>query len=489
MPSPVRVRFAPSPTGYLHVGGVRTALFDYLLARHTGGAFILRIEDTDRKRYDPEACREIYESLRWLGLDWDEGPEKGGPHGPYVQSERTALYREHAEKLLATGHAYRCFCTAERLKQVRQELEKAKSAQVGYDRHCRDLPQSEVERLVAAGTPFVVRFKIPSGRVVTFDDAIRGRIEYRCDLLEDHVLLKSDGYPTYHLAHLVDDRLMGITHVLRGEEWIASTPLHVLMYEAFGWQPPVIAHVPVILAKEGGKLSKRKGAASAMDYKAEGYLPDAMVNFLALIGWAPGDNREKMSRTELIEAFTLERVSPKAAALDEQKLEWLNGQYLAELPVDAVAGDVVAAWKALGYVDASASASDPRLRMIVELMKSRSRRVTDIAPSSVYFFRDPELYEEKAAKKHFTPEAAGLLRGLVGLLEGASAFDVHTLEAAYRQHAEKNGLAVGKIVHPTRLAVSGVSFGPGLFEMMEVLGRETVLRRMRRAAEWVEGRK
>jgi len=312
MSTPVRVRFAPSPTGYLHVGGVRTALFDYLLARHTGGEFVLRIEDTDRKRYDPEACREIYESLRWLGLDWDEGPEKGGPYGPYVQSERSALYREHADKLLAGGHAYRCFCTPERLAELHKQQEAAKSAKVGYDRHCRDLPQAEVEKLLAAGTLFTVRFKVPAGRVVAFDDAIRGRIEYRCDLLEDHVLLKSDGYPTYHLAHLVDDHVMQISHVLRGEEWIASTPLHILMYEAFGWTAPVFAHVPVILAREGGKLSKRKGAVSALEYKAEGYLPDAMVNFLALIGWAPGDNREKMSRKELVEAFTLERVSPNS---------------------------------------------------------------------------------------------------------------------------------------------------------------------------------
>jgi glutamyl-tRNA synthetase len=486
--TPVRVRFAPSPTGYLHVGGARTALFDYLLARSTGGTFVLRIEDTDRNRYDPDACREIYESLRWLGLNWDEGPEVGGPHAPYVQSERTQLYREHVEKLVAGGHAYRCFCTSERLAGLRAEQEKAKASRVGYDRHCRELPAEESAKLLAEGCPHVVRFKIPLGRKVAFADAIRGEIEYRTDVLEDQVLLKSDGFPTYHLANVVDDRAMQISHVLRGEEWIASTPLHLLMYEAFGWQPPVFAHVPVILSKDGGKLSKRKGAASVMDYKAEGFLPDAMVNFLALIGWAPGDDREKMGRQELIEAFSLERVSPKAAVLDEQKLEWLNGQYMTELPVEAVAGEVVAEWKQRGWVAADVSAEDPRLRAVVEMMKSRCRRMTEIAPNSAYFFVDPVEYEEKASRKHFGPEAAVLLDELTAVLESASAFDHAGLEEVYRAYADKSGLGAGKIIHPTRLAVCGVSFGPGLFEVLEALGRQTVVRRMRRAAEWVRAR-
>ncbi len=487
--TPVRVRFAPSPTGYLHIGGVRTALFDYLLARHTGGTFVLRIEDTDRSRYEPNACREIYESLRWLGLEWDEGPEVGGPHAPYVQSERTALYREHAEKLLDSGHAYRCFCTPERLAEVRAEQEKAKSSKVGYDRHCRDLDEQDVRRLVETGTPYVVRFRIPPGRKVGFEDAIRGAISYRTDVLEDQVLLKSDGFPTYHLASVVDDREMAISHVLRGEEWIASTPLHLLMYEAFGWEPPVFAHVPVILSKDGGKLSKRKGAMSALEYRAQGFLPDAMVNFLALVGWAPGDDREKMSREELIEAFSLERVSPKAAVLDEQKLEWLNGQYLAELPVEAVAEQVVGEWRERGWVDAGAGADEPRLRTIVELMKARCRKVTDIAPNAAYFFVDPEEYEEKAARKHFGEGAEGLLGELAGVLEKTEPFEHQGLEEAYRVLAEGRGMGAGKVIHPTRLAVSGVSFGPGLFEMLEVLGRQTVVRRIRRAQEWLRERR
>lgn len=485
MSSAVRVRFAPSPTGYLHVGGARTALFDFLYARHTGGTFVLRIEDTDRNRYNPEALKEIYESLRWLGLQWDEGPEVGGPYAPYVQSERTAMYRDAAARLLSAGQAYRCFCAPERLQKLREEQEKAKAARVGYDRCCRSLSPEESQRRADAGERHVVRFAIPGGRTVAFDDVIRGHIEYQTDVLEDTILLKSDGFPTYHLANVVDDNHMCISHVLRGEEWIASTPLHILMYEAFGWTAPRFAHVPVILSADGGKLSKRKGAASVMDYKKEGFLAEAMVNFLSLIGWAPGDDREKMNRAELIEAFTMERISPKPGVLDEKKLEWLNGQYMAELPVDAVAGEVVDGWKILGCVDASADPSDPHLRAVVELMKSRSRRVSEIAPSTVYFFKDPDTYEEKAAKKSFTPDAVAMLRELADLLEPLPSFDHQALETVYREYAEKRALGAGKIIHPTRLAISGVSFGAGLFEMMQLLGKQVVVQRMRRAADWI----
>ncbi|HSQ34481.1 MAG TPA: glutamate--tRNA ligase, partial [Candidatus Binatia bacterium] len=260
------VRFAPSPTGYLHVGGARTALFNFLFARHYGGTFILRIEDTDQKRYQPEALAEIFTSLKWLGLQWDEGPESGGERGPYYQSQRTAVYRRHGSQLLAEGKAYRCFCSEERLAAMREEQEKARMAQgSGYDRHCRSLPVAEAQALLDSGTPHVVRLKVPDGRSVAFNDMIRGAITYQSAQLDDLVLLKSDGFPTYHLANVVDDHLMGITHVLRGDEWIASTPKHILIYEAFHWTPPLVAHMPVILAADGGKLSKRRGAASVLD--------------------------------------------------------------------------------------------------------------------------------------------------------------------------------------------------------------------------------
>ncbi|MCU0277182.1 MAG: glutamate--tRNA ligase, partial [Acidobacteria bacterium] len=271
---PPVVRFAPSPTGYLHVGGARTALFNFLFARHHNGTFILRIEDTDQKRYQPEALAEIFASLRWLGLHWDKGPEVEGDSGPYFQSQRTAIYRDHAEKLVAAGRAYRCFCSEERLATLREEQERAKMAHgSGYDRHCRSLSVGQVEKLLAAGAPHVVRLKVPDGRAVAFHDQIRGDIAYDSAQLDDLVLLKSDGFPTYHLANVVDDHRMGITHVLRGDEWIASTPKHILIYEACGWTPPIFAHMPVILAPDGGKLSKRRGAASVLDYQRAGFLP------------------------------------------------------------------------------------------------------------------------------------------------------------------------------------------------------------------------
>ncbi len=333
MASEIRVRFAPSPTGYLHVGGARTALFNYLFAKHTGGTFILRIEDTDRSRFVEGALKEIYDSLRWLGLSWDEGPEAGGSVGPYVQSERLDLYKKRARELLDAGYAYRCFCTPQRLEEVRNAREKAKEL-TGYDRHCRNLPKEEESRLLAASMPFVVRFAVQPGRTVAFSDTIRGTIEYKTDVLDDFVILKSDGFPTYHLANVVDDREMKVSHVLRGDEWISSTPRHILLYEAFAWEPPAFAHMPVILDPTGGKLSKRKGAASVMDYKNRGILPGALFNFLALLGWSPGggDEREKMTREEIISAFALDKISPKAAVLDEKKLDWMNGLYMANPP-------------------------------------------------------------------------------------------------------------------------------------------------------------
>lgn len=487
MNAQVRVRLAPSPTGYLHVGGARTALFNWLFARSKGGKFILRIEDTDRRRYQEGALIEIFESLRWLGLDWDEGPEAGGEYGPYFQSERTELYRKHAQQLLEDGHAYRCFCTPERLQKLREEQEKAKLPNItGYDRRCRSLSPEDRERFLAAEHPFVIRLKVPPDRAVAFHDLIRGDIEYESDVLDDLVLLKSDGYPTYHLANVVDDHLMHMTHVMRGDEWISSTPRHILLYEAFGWQPPTFAHMPVILSPDGGKLSKRKGAASVMEYKKAGYLPEAVFNFLALLGWSPGDDREKMSRDEIVGAFTLDRISPKAAVFDVQKLEWMNGLYLRECSVDSILPEVVHLWKDQGMIEKERPEHDPYLWTVVKLLKDRSRTIKELAESATYFFCDPESYEEKAVKKHFKGEAVNLLSLLVKKLEQTEAFDHETLEQLYRNEAEAVELSVGKLIHPTRLAVTGVSHGPGLFELLEALGRESVLRRIRKTIDWLE---
>jgi glutamyl-tRNA synthetase len=475
------VRFAPSPTGYLHVGGARTALFNFLFARHFRGTFILRIEDTDQKRFQPEALSEIFASLRWLGLDWDEGPEIGGKRGPYFQSQRTGIYRDHAERLLAAGGAYRCFCSEERLAGLRAEQEKARMAHgSGYDRHCRGLGEAEVGKRLAAGTPHVVRLKVPDGRAVAFHDLIRGDISYDSAQLDDLVLLKSDGFPTYHLANVVDDHLMGVSHVLRGDEWIASTPKHILIYEAFGWSPPLYAHMPVILAADGGKLSKRRGAASVLDYQRAGYLPEALRNFLALLGWAPGGDREIMSLDEMIAAFSLERVQAKAAVFDETKLEWMNGVYLQGKSVDALLPDVKALWAKMGLPEAALRDED-HLRHVVALFRERSRRIGEIAENSRYFFRDPDGYDPQAAKKYFKADALPLLDALLSRLRALEPFRRDALEGLYRGLAGELGVAAGKLIHPTRLAVSGVGFGPGLFEMLEALGRETVLRRLAKA--------
>jgi glutamyl-tRNA synthetase len=489
MPSEVRVRFAPSPTGYLHVGGARTALFNYLFARHNGGKFILRIEDTDRSRFQEGALDEIFTSLQWLKLHWDEGPDAGGDYGPYYQSERTELYEKYTEELLEGRYAYRCFCTPERLKKLREEQEKEKVGHVsGYDKHCRDIPKEKVQHLLDEGNEFVVRLRVPENRTVTFTDLIRGNIDYRSDVLDDIVLLKSDGYPTYHLANVVDDHLMHISHVLRGDEWITSTPRHILIYEAFGWEPPKFAHLPVILAHGGGKLSKRKGAASVMDYKKRGYLPEALINFLVLLGWAPGDDREKMPVDEIIEAFSLEKVSPKASVFDEQKLEWMNGLYMQEAGIDTVINDVVRLWKEMKFIKDNANEDDPYLQKVIALLKDRSKTVLELSENANYFFTDPDTYDEKTVKKRWKGDAVTVMQILTERMERLEDFSQNSLEALYRDYADETGLSGGKLIHPTRLAVSGVNFGPGLFELLEVLGKETVVRRMKAAVTWLQKR-
>jgi len=432
MNNKVRVRFAPSPTGYLHVGGARSALFNFLFARRYNGTFILRIEDTDQSRFVQDALQEIFDSLKWLGLQWDEGPQVGGEYGPYVQSQRIEIYQNHAKMLLESGHAYRCFCTSERLAQLRAEQEKTKQP-VGYDRCCRNLTREQIDKNLADGIPYVIRFKVPQGRTVVFEDKIRGMIQYNSDILDDLVLIKSDGFPTYHMASVVDDHLMEITHVLRGDEWIASTPRHVLIYEAFGWTPPTFAHLPVILSPDGGKLSKRKGAASVMDYKRAGFLPEALFNFLALLGWAPGDSREKMSVNELIESFALEQVSPKASVFDEKKLEWMNGLYLAERSSESLSSEIVPFFKEKKWIDPQSSDKDPYILRIIDLMKVRSKRVTDMAESCIYFFKDPINYEEKALKKYFTSNAAEILAVIQDNLSGLEDFTSQNIEKKFHE--------------------------------------------------------
>ncbi len=481
----IRVRFAPSPTGYLHIGGARTALFNYLFARHYGGSFILRIEDTDRKRFQQDALDDIFNSLRWLQIEWDEGPLQGGKFGPYFQSERLKIYQEMAERLVAEKKAYYCFCSEERLANLRQEHSR-ESTFTGYDRFCLNLSEDEVQEKLQAGLPHVVRLKIPDSRTIEFQDLIRGQICYQSNLLDDLVLLKSDGYPTYHLANVVDDHLMEISHVMRGDEWISSTPKHIVLYQAFGWQPPLFAHLPIILSPDGGKLSKRKGAASVLDFKQAGFLPQAVVNFLALLGWNPGDDKEIRKLEEIIGLFSLERISPKAAVFDEKKLEWMNGVYLQQIPTAELATLIVPLWQKAG-LNPENYAPD-YLIQIIELLKVRCKKLTDFVDAALFFFQDPQHYEEKAEKKYFSLQTAGYLKFIAAQAEKLTDFSVIELERVFQEAVAHFNCSAGNLIHPTRLAVSGRSTGPGLFEMLAVLGRGKVLQRIRRAIEYIQNR-
>ena len=357
-----------------------------------------------------------------------------------------------------------------------------------YDGHCRKLdPKSSKEK--AQSESHVIRLKVPQNQTITFTDAIRGDISFESNIVDDQVILKSDGYPTYHLANVVDDHFLKISHVLRGEEWISSTPRHILIYEALAWEPPCFAHMPVILAQDGGKLSKRKGAVSVLDYEKAGYLPEALFNFLALLGWAPGDDRELMSREEIIDSFSIERITPKASVFDEKKLEWMNGHYMRERSVESIIEGVVSMWKEMGLIEESRRSDEPYFHTVVGLLKDRSKRVVDIAGVSSYFFVDPDDYEGKAAKKYFKEDALIILETLVERFESAESFDHDSIESIYKDYAEESGLSAGKLIHPTRLAVSGISFGPGLFELLEALGKETVIRRMKAAINWIKTKK
>ncbi|MDR1830155.1 MAG: glutamate--tRNA ligase [Candidatus Fibromonas sp.] len=453
----VRVRFAPSPTGYLHVGGARTAIYNYLFAKAAGGTFYLRIEDTDRKRYNEQALKDLLRDLEWLGLGWDEGP--------YFQSERLEIYGKAAQQLINNGNAYYCFCTEERLQTLEH----------GYDRHCRDLPQSEAKKRIEAGEKFVIRFKSPPDGITKFSDLIRGEIETPNKDLDDLVLLKRDKFPTYHLASVVDDHYMQTSHVLRGDEWISSTPKHVLLYNAFGWKAPLFCHLPVILAPGGGKLSKRKGAASVGDFRDLGYLPHALVNFLSLLGWSPGDDREVMSLKEMIEAFSLERIHPKAVAFDEKKLEWMNGMHIRLLPDSFFAEELKKLYPS--------ETDENKFLKVAALLKPRLKFTTELPAMSKYFFERPAKCEdEKAYAKYWTEQSPEHIKLVLKELEKISSeeFSIKNIEAAFAKVCEDGGIKLGMLAQPVRLAVSGVGAGPGLWEILECLGKEECIFRLRR---------
>lgn len=497
----VRVRFAPSPTGALHIGGVRTALYNYLFARQHGGDLVFRIEDTDSNRFVPGAEEYIIESFRWLGIKFDEGVSFGGEHGPYRQSERRSIYKKYVEQLLAADKAYIAFDTPEQLEAKRAEIQNFQ-----YDARTRGemtnsltLPKEEVERRIADGEQYVVRFKVEPGIDVHIDDMIRGHVVIKSDILDDKVLYKSaDELPTYHLANIVDDHLMEITHVIRGEEWLPSAPLHVLLYRAFGWEDtmPTFAHLPLLLKPEGkGKLSKRDGdrlgfpvfplewhdpktGDVSSGYRESGYFPEAVVNFLALLGWNPGTEQELFTLDELVEAFDIHKCSKAGARFDYQKGIWFNHEYMLKKSNEEVA-NLFAPIVANNGVDETME----RITQVVAMMKDRVNFVKELWPLCSFFFIAPTEYDEKTVKKRWKADSAKVMGELADVLEGIEDFSVEGQEPVVMKWVEEKGYKLGDVMNAFRLTLVGIGKGPGMFDISAFLGKEETLKRLRKAIE------
>ncbi len=503
----LRVRYAPSPTGLHHIGGARTALFAYLLARSAGGTFILRIEDTDRTRFDPVALADVYDTLSWLGLRWDEGPQVGGPCGPYVQSERVERHRDVAQRLVDSGQAYRCYCDPERLQRVRE-------AGSGYDRRCRDLSAAERLQREERGEPSVVRFKVPLEGATRYRDDLLGPIERRnSDINPDPVLLKSDGYPTYHLAAITDDHDMRISHVLRAQEWVSSAPLHVLIFQACGWEPPRYAHLPVVNGPDGKKLSKRHGAMGVAEFRDQGYLPEALVNYIALLGWSLSGERELFSLQELERAFSMERLHASPAIFDADKLRWMNGTYIRALPVAALA-------RRLEPWLAEAGAAEPQrvAPAVGELVRERLTLLSDVVPMARFLFEpvvgyrssigahgslaeaegtvvDPETDRRALhfdagdlVPKRLDPErTAAVLERALDLVDAACGPDEEAAEQAFRTAADEVSVRFGDLMMPVRVAITGARVSPPLFGSMRILGAASCRDRLHAALATLAG--
>jgi glutamyl-tRNA synthetase len=475
--SEVRVRFAPSPTGYLHVGGARTALFNWLFARKHRGRFLLRIEDTDRERSTPQAIEAIFEGLRWLGLDWDEEP--------VFQSARILEHQALVRRLLDVGAAYPCFCDPERLAQ-----QQAAGGGFGYPGTCRALPPEEAARRIAAGEPHAVRFRTPEGETV-FADGVHGEIRTRNREISDFILLRRDGTPVYQVAVVADDVFMGITHIIRGDDHITNTPKQILIYQALGLSAPKFAHVPLILGPDKKRLSKRHGATSITEYRERGILPQAMRNFLALLGWNPGDDRELLSLEELIQAFSIEGIHPSGAVFDEAKLDWMNGKYIAALDVAEVWAGMkpfLRDWLQRESMSRTEVESRPLLSdemglKLAALFRERLRRFSEAPQKTAYFFRDPEKLDEKGKRKYWQPPLPDAVRILTDRLKEVEPWTREALEQCFDRFAGERNLSRSDLIHPVRLAVTGGTASPGIFEVLEILGRETTLRRLQKALQ------
>ncbi len=482
--SNIRVRFAPSPTGALHIGGARTALFNWLFARQHKGKFILRIEDTDFERSREDSAKGIMEGLDWLGLDWDEGPDIGGPLGPYRQSERGDIYSRYLQELLDSGQAYHCFCRPEDLEKEREEAIREKR-DYKYGGKCRALNSEEAREMLKRGKPAVIRLKVPTGGNTIVPDVIRGNVSFANALFDDFIIAKSDGWPTYNFAVVVDDHCMQISHVLRAEEHLSNTPRQLLIYRALGFKEPLFAHLSMILAPDRSKLSKRHGAISVQEFKDQAYLPEALVNYLALLGWSTGKDVDIWSRPEMIKEFSLDSISKSPAVYDLEKLAWMNGQYMMKLDIEGLLALLEPQARELGWL--SEDNSD-YFRQALGLVRDRAKTRDELLGALSYFFEDVEQYDEKGVKKHFRLEKApGMLAEVLEIVASQDNLSAASLEGAFRQRAQELQIKAAELIHPTRLALSGRTATPGLFEVMEVLGKAKCIYRLEKALNFVTG--
>jgi glutamyl-tRNA synthetase len=476
----VRVRYAPSPTGFQHIGSVRTALYDYLYARKQGGTFVLRIEDTDRKRFVPEAMQDIYDTFTWLGFHWDEGPDVGGPHAPYFQSERLDLYQRYADELLGRGQAYRCYCTPERLDKLREAQQAgadgAGPSVQGYDRHCRTLSGAERSAAEASGVPSVIRLKIPLEGSTTFKDELLGEITVENTAISpDPVLIKSDGFPTYHMALIVDDHLMEITHTMRGQEWLPSAPIHRILYDAFGWEMPIVCHLPMVMGKDGHKLSKRLGSTSVRDFRAQGYLPEAVINCIAMVGWSYDDQRELFSLQELEQLFDIQKLSRSPGIFDYQKLEWFNGTYIRAKSRSELARLIAPFMKQAGLPSDDLG----MLEGVAGLVQERVKRLSEVPDMVRYLFEDRRDYarEDLIPKKSDATATADMLAAMNPFVVFAteSSTDPAAFDARARELAERQGVKLGDLLMPLRVAITGSKVSPPLYDSIRLMGRDRAI--------------
>lgn len=487
MNNKVRVRFAPSPTGDLHIGGVRTALFNWLFARHNDGKFILRIEDTDAERSTTESAEQIISAMEWVGLNWDEGPRVGGNSGPYFQSQRQNLYKNALNYLLEKERAYYCYCTPEEVEEMKKEEENAERPPI-YSGRCRNLSEEEKKSFEEEGREPVIRLKTPDEGYTVVKDIVRGKVSFENRLQEDLIIAKSDGTPTYNFACVVDDHAMGITHVIRADEHLSNTPKQIMIYNALDYEVPEFAHVPMILAPDRSKLSKRHGATSVDEFKEKGYLPEAIVNYLLLLGWSPGNNQEIISLEKAIEKFDLDNVSKNPAVYDTKKLTWVNSQYMRDLPLERIVSQAMPLIKKTRYIrDNSSEKEFEHLNKIIDAVRERSRTLLELVDGISYFYNDDFEYDEKGVKKHFKKEdTITIIENDIDCLNNVEPFTREEIEKVYRERSKELGVKAARMIHTTRLALSGRTFGPGLFTLVELIGRDKSINRLERALQYVK---